>query len=196
MYKEHNNTGAIPSTVHLRSPMGPLDAVHVQADDHENLLRYPPGYVHIAAFRDDDLELVYVARVRRHDGSLTYLGIPGRDPRDAAFRVNCAYSEMLDLLKYTSLFDVEHEEIDWHHQQLERAIRERGVKFQAGPPGGSLICQSAPGVFEVSAAIPEHMFFQALVGPPETTSEYVIAYRHRDRYPTFGATYNLSLIHI
>lgn len=173
-----------------RPPMGPLDPVLVQADDLENLLRYPPGYVHIATFRDDDLEPVYVARVRRHDGSLTYLGTPSRSPHDAAVRVDCAYSAMFSLLEYTSLYDVEHEEVYWCHQQLESAIRHRQGKFNAGPPGVSLVCQITPGVFEVPDAIPEYMLFPALIGPPETSSEYVIAFRLGDRYPTFGATYD------
>lgn len=190
MYAEHISADESPPALKLRPPIGPMDAILVQADDHENLLRYPPGFAHIAAFRDDDLELVYVARVRRHDGSLTYLGAPSRSPDDAANRVSCAYSEMFDMLEYSSLFDVEHEEVYWYHEQLETAIRDRYGKFDAGPPGGSLVCQSAPGIFEIPDAIPEHMLFPVLIGPPETSTEYVIAYRLDDQFPTFGATYS------
>lgn len=166
--------------------MGPLDPVEKQDTDESNLLRFPPGYAHITFSNNERFEKVYAARIRSHDGNFIDLKPCDGTIEQAKILVNCAYSAMHTMLYYEDLYDSEYDEVGWFHEQLEEAIVDRCASYNEHPAGISLIHESRPGIFAISKSVPKFMFFPAFSSESAVGQQYLIVYRDRDRFRSWG----------
>lgn len=148
--------------------------------DEDDLLRFPPGHLHIIEITANDGKALYNVRARRHDGTLICLIESTGDYTHALYMATSAYHRMHEISDGETLFARDEDNIEAFQKYFFEELGRQTIRPEMLADSFGLIELSKDFEYETPYHLPEYMLFPARLVSSDEADEFLICRRSGD----------------